>query len=160
MKKTHFTLIAIIILSLLISFVFFAFNKSVESIKLPSISDGYVDIPSPHKASWINFWSLSCSPCIKELPVLNELNNSHHHLLTFHAIASPHDPPHLIKSLQEDLALTLPITFDMHGEARAIYDEGMAIPRHFLVNQNGKIVFEHTGQLDKATILRTLEQHL
>lgn len=160
MKKTFLTLLAITALSILITLIFFPTARSIESIKLPSINAGYIEIPSPQKASWVNFWSLTCSPCIKELPVLNELHHSHQHLLTFHAIAAPQDPPHLIKSLQDDLSLTLPISFDMHGKAQAIYDAEMAIPRHFLVNQDGKIVFEHTGQLDKATILRAIEQHL
>ena len=89
----------------------------------------------------INWWHTACSPCIAEMPELNELvekYESRH--VEFLAIADNEIaelPPFLEKH---------PFTYDIavaNDEAARIL--GTAYPRHVIVNGEGKVVLDLTG---------------
>ena len=89
----------------------------------------------------INWWHTACSPCIAEMPELNELVEKYEGRdVEFLAIADNEIaelPPFLEKH---------PFTYDIavaNDEAARIL--GTAYPRHVIVNGEGKVVLDLTG---------------
>ena len=89
----------------------------------------------------INWWHTACSPCIAEMPELNELVEKYEGRdVEFLAIADNEIaelPPFLEKH---------PFTYDIavaNDEAARIL--GTAYPRHVIVNDEGKVVLDITG---------------
>ena len=89
----------------------------------------------------INWWHTACSPCIAEMPELNELVEKYEgHDVEFLAIADNEIaelPPFLEKH---------PFIYDIAvANAEAARILGTAYPRHVIVNDEGKVVLDITG---------------
>ncbi|RLC45666.1 MAG: hypothetical protein DRH57_07545 [Candidatus Cloacimonadota bacterium] len=93
----------------------------------------------------LDFWATWCKPCMKELPSLDNLQTKYDTLIT--AVCISIDGPRsiarargIIKS-QKFSFLTL---FDPNSEVQKLFNVTV-IPRTFIVNKDGKIVYDHTG---------------
>lgn len=93
----------------------------------------------------IDFWATWCSPCMKELPKLSSLQTKYDTLITIVCISA--DRPRsiarargIVKSKQFSF-LTL---FDTDKEVQKLFHI-TSIPRTFIINKEGEIVYEHTG---------------
>jgi len=98
----------------------------------------------------INFFATWCPPCIKELPVLEEQvweqykDNDDFVLLV---IGREHSAEEL-KKFAKDKGLDLPFCPD---EDRAIFSQfaTQSIPRNYIINKGGKIVYASKGYSHK-----------
>ena len=93
----------------------------------------------------LNFWASWCKPCMKELPILNNLKTKYDTLITVVCVSAdrPRDfakARSIIKS-QKFSFLTL---FDQNREVQKLFNI-TSIPRIFIISQDGEIIYDHTG---------------
>ncbi|MCG8580775.1 MAG: TlpA family protein disulfide reductase [Bacteroidales bacterium] len=102
------------------------------------------------KVVLINFFATWCPPCVKELPVLEKevwkpfKDNDDFVLLV---IGREHTPEEL-KKFASDKGLDLPFCPD---EGREIFSQfaRQSIPRNYIINKGGKIVYASKGYSHK-----------
>jgi thiol-disulfide isomerase/thioredoxin len=98
----------------------------------------------------LNWWSVTCSPCIEELPALNGLAEAFGDRAAFVAVAWD--------SVPEVEALLGRFAFDYRqtvGDADATSLFGEAFPRHVVLDAEGRVVFDQIGgSADVAETLR------
>ena len=88
----------------------------------------------------INFWSVSCEVCLRDMPTLTRLHESlAAENFTVLAVAAAHDPPPAVISTVERLQPGYPVALDVHGELSAAFGGIEATPTNILVRTNGKI---------------------
>jgi len=97
----------------------------------------------------INFWSVSCSVCLQDMPKLVKL----HEILQKRggklvAVNMPHDPPPAILHAINELDMPYPTVLDVHAEINRAFGGIQATPTTLFVNRQGKIVAKITGELD------------
>lgn len=110
--------------------------------------------------SWVNFWSPGCPPCLKEMPLLDNLNHAYGDRVKFVAVSAPYDPPNIIKEIHEKFALTLPLAMDLDGRIANRFASDMLIPSHYLIDEKGHILLSLRGELTESTIRSALSKHL
>jgi thiol-disulfide isomerase/thioredoxin len=150
-----------------IGFVFFLIfinqYQSISPHKLLTLEGKVLQIPSHEKKlTWVNFWSISCPPCIQEMPLLEDMHqkyklSNHVKIVT---IAMNYDAPHLLKEVQSRLKLSIPIGLDLDGNVAKDFSKNMPIPSHYLVDKEGYILYSHIGSVNKQQIEQTLLQFL
>ena len=114
----------------------------MPNITVTRLDSSAIDLTALHgKPVVINWWHTACSPCIAEMPELNELVEKYaDRNVEFLAIANNEIaelPPFLEKhSFIYDIAVA-------NDEAVRIFGQGY--PRHVIVNGEGKVVLDLTG---------------
>jgi len=110
----------------------------------------------------ISFWASWCSPCLKELPILeniqNKLGKDKVKVVAVNYKESRKQYRHIKKKLS-DLELTL--THDKHGSLGNKFGvEG--IPHLFIVGKNGELVYQSVGYGDSSIkkIVKALNKEL
>ena len=85
--------IAVAILVLLLLLLILLLHKErIAQFELPTLDGSNLSFPG-NKPYWVNFWSATCLPCMKELPLLDTLSREYDGLVQIVAIAAPYDPP-------------------------------------------------------------------
>ncbi len=110
----------------------------------------------------ISFWASWCTPCLKELPILENIQNKvGTDKVKVIAINFKEDSKKYrkIKKLLSSLNLTL--THDKRGSIGKKFGVE-AIPNLFIVSKNGELVFHNVGYGDSTidTIAKVLNQQL
>lgn len=110
----------------------------------------------------ISFWASWCTPCLKELPILENIQNKvGTDKVKVIAINFKEDKKKYrkIKKLLSSLNLTL--THDKRGTIGKKFGV-KAIPNLFIVGKNGELVFHNVGYDDSSIdkILKVLNQQL
>jgi len=105
----------------------------------------------------INFWSVSCEVCLRDMPRLSRLQESlpEKDFLVI-GVAVPHDPPPAVISTAARLDPGYPIALDVHGEVARAFGGIRVTPTSFLVSPDGRINFTERGPLDEARVRATL----
>ena len=104
----------------------------------------------------INFWSISCTSCIEEIPQLAALYAElAARGLEIIAITMPYDPPSHVIALSRGKQIPYPVALDIRGEAARAFGDVRLTPTTFLVAPDGRVVAEHSGKLDMDR-MRTL----
>ncbi len=97
----------------------------------------------------VSFWATSCRGCREELPQLAELYTELAPLgLDVIGIAMAYDPPDRVIALSRARNIPYPVALDIRGEAARAFGNIDLIPASFLIAADGRVVFQHTGQLD------------
>ena len=115
----------------------------------------------------VTFWSITCGPCLHEIPDLIEL---HRELapqgLIILAIAMSYDPPDRVLTLARERQLPYGIVLDSMGKTAAAFGEIDATPTTFLFDAEGHGVKRlvggmNVGRMRKAilTLLPPAPQH-
>jgi len=97
----------------------------------------------------INFWATWCSPCIREMPLLQELADSRGETLTVLGIAI--DEPGPVREFLDRLQIRYPnLLADEQSEAiqAAFGNPGRMLPYSVLVDTQGIIRWHHLGELN------------
>ncbi|MEZ5537890.1 MAG: TlpA disulfide reductase family protein [Thiolinea sp.] len=128
-------------------------------MELATITGTRVNLPG-EGLSWVNFWSISCPPCLKEMPYLEKLHQEYKGKMQIVAVSVPYDPPNVIKDYQTRESLTLPMAMDLDGRVLSEFTKKLVVPSHYLVDAKGNILLTHLGEIDEATIRATLEKYL
>jgi len=109
------------------------------------------------KSVLINFWSVSCEICLRDMPRLTELQEKMKgQELMVIGVAMPHDPPPVVISLVEKLKPGYPIALDVHGEINKAFGDIKVTPTTFLIGPDGNINYSARGSLDETRIRATI----
>lgn len=134
---------------------------TIVPLNLPGLAGERVHIPDVQgKLTWVNTWSTSCVICLKELPDVEALQHEYADQLQVVAIALPSDPPNTVLDVQTRLQLTLPVALDLDGQAARQFAPDLVVPRHHVLDANGRILHSVQGKLTAAQMRTMLEQHL
>lgn len=155
---------ALILPFIVILLLFSLWNRAdVDTHSLSSLNGDKLLIPAPEKSfNWINFWSVSCAPCLRELPELQKLHLKYQQSsdIQISTVSMSYDAPNEIIDIQKQFNLTLPIGMDLSGEVARDFNRNMLIPSHYLIDKNGKILYSHQGELTSETIEHHIKQHI
>jgi peroxiredoxin len=96
------------------------------------------------KVVMINFWASWCPPCLKEMPLLDEIYNTHKdNGFTLLGINIEQDTTEA-KRLIKELDLSFPILFDPNNQVGKQYNV-RAMPTTVVVDQTGTVRFVNHG---------------
>ncbi len=131
----------------------------IKTVKLPTLAGGTISLPG-EGLSWVNFWSIHCPPCLKEMPYLEALHREYAGKLQIVAVNVPYDPPNEVNNYVLREQFTLPIALDLESAALRQFTDKLVVPSHYLIDAQGKILLTHLGELDEASIRAAIEAHL
>lgn len=140
---------------------FAAFNQtdSIAPLELKTLNGTRVKVPG-EGLSWVNLWSISCPPCLKEMPYLEALHKQYDGKVQIVAVSVPYDPPNVIHEYQTREGFTLPMALDIDGVAMREFTDNLVVPSHYLVDNKGNILLSHRGEIDEASIKAAIDKHL
>jgi len=125
-------------------------NENINSeFNLPGLDNKYVSSKElKGKYLLVNFWATWCSPCVRELPSLNNLNNIFLEDDDFILIAINigQDKAVVSKFLNEKATVDFKVLLDEKMELSNWNVQ--AIPTTFLVDKNGKVLYKSEGEKD------------
>ncbi|CAB1277191.1 TlpA family protein disulfide reductase [Candidatus Nitrosacidococcus tergens] len=102
----------------------------------------------------VNFWATWCPPCLREIPNFIELQKSLGNKgLQFIGVAI--DKIESVKPFVKEHNINYPILIDEGADAIVSKNYGNSldvVPYTVVIDQNGKIIYTHAGELDKKTI--------
>lgn len=103
----------------------------------------------------INYWATWCGPCKEEIPQLNELVTEFKDNKDVVFLGITNEPPPTVMAYLEQLEFNYDIHFDAFGVAQAMQIE--AIPTHFIIDQNGRLQYQHIGAAPNIRDILRLE---
>ncbi len=105
----------------------------------------------------INFWSVTCETCLRDIPVLNRLHETlkDQGFLVI-GVAAAYDEPPAVMRLVKDLKPVYPIALDVHGEVSKAFGDIRVTPTNVLIDRQGNIRSSHRGPVDEPRIRATL----
>lgn len=102
----------------------------------------------------LNFWASWCVPCIREMPLLQEVSDTDDNQLLIIGIAA--DRIDNAKAFADNLELDYPL---LYGEPLTVFElmEGYGnpqgnLPYTVLVDREGTIIWRHAGQLTEQLL--------
>lgn len=109
----------------------------------------------------VNFWATRCTPCVEELPDLIQLyRDLHARGFELIAVAAPYDPPIQIQAFAQNHTVPYPIALDLEGQVARAFGGVPYVPTAFLIDPEGKIVYQKVGKLDMARARRIILKSL
>lgn len=105
----------------------------------------------------VNFWSLSCGICLRDMPKITRLAESlsERGLLVI-GVAMQQDPPNAVIDSLPRLAPGFPIALDVHGELARAFGNVQVTPTTFLIGPDGNIAYTERGPINETRIRATL----
>ena len=103
----------------------------------------------PGKALLINFWATWCAPCLREIPLLIEYQESHRDR-SVQVVGIAVDRPDPVHAFMEDLEFNYPVLIgvaDAMDAAAAFGVDFFALPFSVFTDTQGHILGVHTGEL-------------
>ena len=131
----------------------------IKPVELPTLSGGQVTLPGDG-LSWVNFWSISCPPCLKEMPYLEAIHRDGIEGVQIVAVNLNYDPPVDVNDYIKRENFTLPVALDLNNAALQQFTDKPVVPSHYLVDASGKILLTHLGEIDEAGIRKAIAEHL
>jgi len=136
-------------------------EEEIVDFELPDI-DGNMHRLSDFRGQWVvvNFWATWCGPCVREIPILNEVE----------AMSEPVDAVVIGIDFEEIDAVSLRRAMEVLkinylvlriGSVPLIPFEPLkGLPSTFVVSPEGKIVYRHSGEIKKKTLIDALRDSL
>lgn len=112
------------------------------------------------KLTFIDYWSTTCLPCIRSMPVIAEMYNQYKDRgVNFITVTDENEPERieLAKSILARNKIKWKNYFDTNKDFRSKVN-ATSYPLHFLVDQNGKIVLRIAGEINE--IKKQIEDNL
>jgi thiol-disulfide isomerase/thioredoxin len=118
--------------------------------------------PENTKYILLEFFSVTCSACIDNMPVVSQLANDVHLSAAMRLVAIDRDEASVRQYIRETPRelMPFPIALDTSREAKRAYGI-YATPTLFILNQDNQIVYKHIGTVspeDVATIKNKVNQ--
>ncbi len=105
----------------------------------------------------INFWATWCQPCVREMPLLDEVSERESARLQVIGIAV--DEPRKVAPFVENLGIAYPILIgndDVQATRNRYGNPSGLLPYSVLVDADGIVRWRHLGELDHALIEQAL----
>ena len=123
----------------------------VPDFKVTMFDGSVIDIKEDMKGKvvLVNFWATWCPYCVKELDIAQkEIIDRFKDKNFFFLPISREDPLDKIEQFRKDKGFTFPMGTDFKREIYSLFAK-QTIPRNFLVDETGKIVYIKTGYSDE-----------
>ena len=122
--------------------------------------DGNVHRLSDFRGEWVvvNFWATWCGPCVREIPILNEVDSMSDPV---DAVVIGIDFEEIDRKFLREAMEKLNIGYLVLriGSAPLIPFEPLkGLPSTFIVSPQGDIVYRHAGEIDKETLIEMLRK--
>lgn len=109
----------------------------------------------------VSFWSISCVPCVEEVPDLirlyQELKPGGLELI---AVAMPYDPPLQVQNFAHERKLPYPIALDSTQTTIRAFGDVRVVPTTYVLDPQGAIVLKQLGKLDVARVRKLVAPFL
>lgn len=104
------------------------------------------------KVVLLNFWATWCAPCVKEMPMLVELQDQYG-AQGFQVLGITMDKPDPAAAFAEKLKINYPLLGNHYTvvDVQDAYGENR-LPYSVLINRAGQVLWEYPGELDRATL--------
>ncbi len=135
---------------LFVSSAFAPVAKTFPSIEVKTLDGKAVNIKdyvNQGKITVVSFWATWCSPCKRELDAIAEYYEEWQEDYNFELIAITIDDARSLAKVPA-LVETKGWDYTIFSDARQELKKALnfqTVPQTFLINQNGEIVYEHTG---------------
>lgn len=106
----------------------------------------------------VNFWASWCEPCVDELPVLARAAADLDPQVAFLGV-DVQDQVAKARELAADSGVRYRLVQDPRGEFYADIG-GVGMPTTLFVDDEGTVVYRHTGELSAARLAELLREHL
>lgn len=110
-----------------------------------------------HRGQWlvVNFWATWCGPCIKEMPILDELDRERADV-TVVGLAFEDTPVEELRSFVSERAVSYPIVqVDVYAPP-ADFEVPKGLPLTHLIDPEGKLRQSFLGPITKADLERAI----
>ncbi|MGE3795901.1 MAG: TlpA family protein disulfide reductase [Dehalococcoidia bacterium] len=101
------------------------------------------------KVLLINFWATWCPPCVTEVPDLVRLQAKYDGRLVVLGISDDHGQVDIVKTFAAAKHVNYPLVMNTRALA-ASFPGLIGLPTTYVVDQQGRIVQKHVGQLNMA----------
>ncbi len=128
-----------------------------------TLSNGERRELNDYRGRWlvVNYFAEWCAPCLREMPLLNELNERNELsdaegpavlAVSFDAL-----PPAELDRLKTDYRMTMPVVASLAGPWP--FETPRALPTTLVINPRGKLVDSHQGELKAEDLARWQAQY-
>ena len=158
MKLKHFFFLLSFAFSVVVSA-----QGSLPDVSLKSLDGKTVnaqDLGKRGKIVVLSFWATWCSPCKKELDAISEVYEDWQKKYNMDLVAITIDDARAlskVKPMVETKGWTFEVLSDVNGDLKRALNFP-SVPQTFLINQEGKIVYSHSGYLPGDE--EELEKHI
>jgi cytochrome c biogenesis protein CcmG, thiol:disulfide interchange protein DsbE len=127
-------------------------GNSAPAFNLPTTSGPNIS-NADFKGRWLvlNFWATWCEPCVREMPLLNQLAASEVAVLAINR----EEPADVIAAFTQQYTIALPIALDEKRLANDAYGV-LQLPVTFFIDPTGVVRYKHTGELSPELLDRYL----
>ena len=110
----------------------------------------------------VNFWATWCAPCVEEMPMLSELQDTYRDV-GFRVVGIALDEPERAAAFARDLGLSYPVLLgeaDVVVTSRRFGNATGMLPYSVLVDPEGVILWVRLGALERAELGRIILENL
>lgn len=135
-------------------------GKPSPGVYLADVNGHHLSLKQWHgKVILINFWATWCSPCIKEIPLLNTFQKRYaEDDLQIVGIAI--DNAAAINKFTRKIPIQYPNLIGNAELVLAFGNQAGSLPYTVIIDQHGKIVEIASGMLTETYLQKTIEKHL
>jgi peroxiredoxin len=123
-------------------------NKAAPAFELPALDGQRIALADYHgkKKLVVSFWASWCGPCRMEMPVLRQFYEQQRKKSdSFEILAiSIDDERAPAEAFATEMKLPFPVLLDLTNKTARAYEVD-AIPTLFVIDENGKVIYAHTG---------------
>lgn len=133
-------------------------------VQLPPVAfittDGTAINPDTYrgKALLVNFWSPTCSVCMREMPLLQNVQTEYASKgLVLVAASMPYDRPSDAVELKQLRNWSFAVAIDPQGKTSQAFGDVKATPLTVLYDRQGRLVWQHAGELQEQELKQKTE---
>jgi len=133
-------------------------GQAVPAITYTTFDGVDVALTTGGKPLVLNFWSSTCTPCIKEMPDLEasfQANGSKVGYLGMQVVDGLDAGQEMIRAT----GVTYPMGRDTKGKVFQAFG-GVVLPRTVMIRADGTIAYVHSGALSAGDLQQAIDEHL
>ncbi|MED0666657.1 thiol-disulfide oxidoreductase ResA [Bacillus badius] len=168
-KRLKFRIIVLSVLFLAVGFTLYQNLKSTEHLKvgekapnflLESINGKEIKLSDVKgKLVLINFWGSWCEPCKREMPLIEKTYKNYKDQGFEVLSVNMRESDLIVSNYIKQNGITFNVFQDSSGEVSNAYNV-YNLPATFLVNDDGKILAKHEGEIKKEQMDAWIKKYL
>ena len=136
-------------------------NKA-PTVRMTLLDGSHLDLASLRgHPVLVNFWATTCPGCVAEMPQLSkmykELAPQGFKLI---GVAMYYDPPTQVRAMRKARDISYPIALDDNAAISKAFGDVRLTPTSFLIDAQGRIVYQKLGNLDIPQLRVRIEKLL